>query len=112
MPEVTPIDKPQRYRRQPRTQTELDLYIRNVQARFSYARHGCEANLATCTGEAEAPHHVYPQRDGRDDSFENLRAVCRNCNEAIERMGVRSAGELGLWSGHPLGLPPDPEDAP
>ena len=111
MADVTPIPKTKRYRRQARTPVELKFYLDNVERRMRYAGYRCEAALPrVCTGEATAPHHVFPQRLGRDDSFECLRAVCVPCNQMIESMGVRSAMALGLYSPHPLGIM-DPDDA-
>lgn len=109
--EVTPIPKAKRYRRQPRTTAEMETYERNIKARMSFAQRRCEAALPrVCTGTATEPHHVYPQRLGRDDSFENLRMVCPSCNGQIETLGQRSAMALGLYSPHPLGIfDPDPE---
>ena len=114
MAEVTPIPKTGRYRRQPRNPQETALYLDNVERRMQWANRHCELQLPrVCTVEAVACHHVYPQRLGRDDSFENLRATCESCNQMVESMGKQSAAALGLYSAHPLGLlaDPDPEEA-
>jgi 5-methylcytosine-specific restriction endonuclease McrA len=103
MPDVTPITKTVRYRRKPRTEDEMAAYILAHISRHSYAGGRCELQLRTCTGVATASHHVFPQRLGRDDSFNNLRATCANCNEAVERMGKQSAEAAGFYSPTPLG---------
>lgn len=113
MPDVNPIPKEPRYRRQARTTAEMETYLLNVQRRLAFCLRRCEAQLPrVCTGIATEPHHVYPQRRGRDDSFENLRMVCPSCNGQIETLGQRSAMALGLYSAHPLGDPEDTGDTP
>jgi 5-methylcytosine-specific restriction endonuclease McrA len=103
MRDVTRIEKERRYRRQPRTEDEMAAYIVAGQLRFDYANRLCELRLRTCTKQATAVHHVFPQRMGRDDSLLNLRACCASCNEAVERMGRRTAERLGWFSPTPLG---------
>ncbi len=104
MGDVTPIGKTRRYRRVPRTEEEWHAYMMNVQRRLAFSMARCEASLPrVCTGRATEPHHVFPQRLGRDDSFDNLRAVCPSCNAQIESMGRDTAEALGLFSPVPLG---------
>lgn len=90
-----------------RTAAERDAYEATWHARRSFAGGLCELKLSTCTQVATEPHHVYPQRSGVDDSFENLRASCSSCNAAVESVGVKSAEALGLYSPTPLGASED-----
>lgn len=109
MPDVEPMFEEERYRRRLRTDAEFADYMANFDARIRHAGNRCELALATCTGRVTEPHHVFPQRLGRDDSFENLRACCASCNHMVQSMGKQTAGRLGLYS--PVPLDPNRGDA-
>jgi 5-methylcytosine-specific restriction endonuclease McrA len=83
----------------------MAIYVANSRSRLAACLGRCELNLKGCTVLATGMHHVYPQRKGRDDSYENLRASCWNCNVSVEAMGVRTAEAAGLYSPTPLGAP-------
>lgn len=91
-----------------RTPDQAAAYRANWFGRYRHTEGRCEVRLQTCTGKATEPHHVWPQREARrlgvavDDSFENLRSSCTNCNAQVEQLGVQTAQTLGLYSPHPL----------
>lgn len=100
-----------------RTAEQRAVYEANWRARLWFARGHCELKLSVCTGTVNEPHHVWPQREARalgvpvDDSFENLRASCSNCNAQVESLGVQTAAVLGLYSPTPLDPERTPEEA-
>lgn len=86
-----------------RTSREQVTYQTNATARHKAARGRCELQLDPCTRRATETHHIYPQRSGLDDSYDNLRACCASCNRWVEDMGRKTATALGLYSETPLG---------
>lgn len=52
----------------------------------------CMLRMAGCTGKATTKDHIVPYSHGGDDSLENFRPACRNCNSKRSNRVVSGHG--------------------